>query len=187
MKYIYQIFLEQSTLAVSDVREALSAFPSIISCDEEVFESLSGPTRNIRAYVEVAEAQSMTEQQQTAVKALGLEVEPHLFSVYWAPGEFEALQEQRKQQEQEAERQRREAQIQQGARYYVCFFRQKRDNESVHVFAIDAQSFEDYERGQARARSIEAEHYARRDYNFQAETRLAFSPEDARTGIFLDD
>lgn len=187
MKHIYQVCLGQSTLNVNAVRETLSVFPSIISCEEERFQSLAGPTRNIRAYVEVAKSDAMTEQQQAAIESLGLEVKPHLFSVHWEPGEFEALQELRRKQEKEAEGQRREAQIQQGARYYVCFFRQARDNESVQFFDINAQPFDEYEQAQIRARSIEKQHYARDDYNFRAEARLAFSPEDARAGIFLDD
>lgn len=188
MKWAYQIFLGQSTLALSDVRDVLSVFPSIFSLEEEISET----RRNIRAYVEIAERAQMTEQQHAALRTLGVAMHAYLLSPRWEPGELEAQQE----RERSEEKLRRSAFLEEHfpqRRYYLCYFRQQQHALDPYgpiiVSFVHSISYppDDYSGAQKRAKELEAVQYARKDFNIQIEARLAESEEKARQGIFLDE
>ncbi len=194
MRYTYQVFLGQSNRDIEDVRQTLSVFPSILRLDEECFESLAGPTRNIRAYVEVSGNFTLTEEQQAVLATLGLSMDVHAFSVYWEPGELEALQEQRRREER-ARWKEQIISLYPDARYYLCYFRQQQDpffgagEGSITVQFVHPQSFPfgEYEQARQRAKELEQERYEQHDFNLQVEARLARSAEEALAGRFLDD
>jgi hypothetical protein len=194
MIWVYQVFLGQTMLDIEKVREILSIFPRIVSCDEEIFNSLAGRTRNIRAYVEVAGKRQMTDEQLAALRALNLEMDIHLFHPYWEPGELEALQEKERKEEKEA----RAAYLEKnypGRRYYLCYFRQQRsiyslsDDGPITVSWVHPTSYppDQYEEAKKRAKELEQARYEKKDYNLQIEARLAATQEDAQAGRFLDE
>jgi hypothetical protein len=188
---MYQVFLGQTVLQVEDVRKVLAVFPSILSLNEEIFDSLAGQTRSIRAYVEVAGYEQMTSQEEAALHSLGLKMSIEWFHPHWEPGELDAKQEQ-KQREAEA---RRKAELEENypeRRYYLCYFRQEESllgSGRITVRFVHPVSFPPDQKEQAdkRAKELEQERYARGDMNLVVVARLAASEDAAKAEEFLDD
>lgn len=190
-KPAYQFGIEHPTMEIEYVRSILSVLPSINFVLEDKFQSLAGPMRIIRADVEVEASHSMSQEQRAALRSLGTEMKNNLFYNRWEPGEFETFQERKRQEEENIRIAKIHQAIADGARYFICSFRQEQEpwrNPETNLSYVHPVSFPGTDREEAdkQAEKLEKERYNKNDHNVRILARLAKSEEDAKAGRFLD-